>query len=192
MDLGCSPSTNTLPIRRLGLAVGTSKTIQAAWITFPELRVQKAAQTYTRLDEVTYRYASGTFVGELDRRRRGARRRLRGVAADRRRPRAGCDGASSTTGATSGSPGAPVHAFLLSFGVVFVAELGDKSQLMALTFATRYRPLTVLIGITIATAVVHAVSVRSVRFGSPCRRAGSLVPRSRSSASAHGRCAATR
>ncbi len=65
VDLGCSPSTNTLPIRRLGLAVGTSKTIQAAWITFPELRVQKAAQTYTRLDEVTYRYASGTFVGEL-------------------------------------------------------------------------------------------------------------------------------
>ena len=27
----------------------------------------------------------------------------------------------------------------VSFGVIFVAELGDKSQLMALTFATRYR-----------------------------------------------------
>jgi putative Ca2+/H+ antiporter (TMEM165/GDT1 family) len=50
-------------------------------------------------------------------------------------------------------------AFAVSFGVVFVAELGDKSQLMALTFATRYRALPVLIGITIATAVVHAVSV---------------------------------
>jgi Ca2+/H+ antiporter, TMEM165/GDT1 family len=52
-----------------------------------------------------------------------------------------------------------VLAFLVSFGVVFVAELGDKSQLMALTFATRYRALPVLIGITLATAVVHAVSV---------------------------------
>jgi putative Ca2+/H+ antiporter (TMEM165/GDT1 family)/protein-S-isoprenylcysteine O-methyltransferase Ste14 len=50
-------------------------------------------------------------------------------------------------------------AFAVSFGVVFVAELGDKSQLMALTFATRYRALPVLIGITIATTVVHAVSV---------------------------------
>ncbi|MDT7579187.1 MAG: Ca2+/H+ antiporter, family [Pseudonocardiales bacterium] len=50
-------------------------------------------------------------------------------------------------------------AFAVSFGVVFVAELGDKSQLMALTFATRYRALPVLIGITLATAVVHAVSV---------------------------------
>lgn len=52
----------------------------------------------------------------------------------------------------------------LSFAVIFVAELGDKSQLMAMTFATRYRAMPVLIGITIATSVVHAVSV-GVGFG---------------------------
>lgn len=50
-------------------------------------------------------------------------------------------------------------ALVVSFGVIFVAELGDKSQLMALTFATRFRPLPVLIGITIATAIVHLASV---------------------------------
>ena len=50
-------------------------------------------------------------------------------------------------------------AFLISLGVIFVAELGDKSQLMALAFATRYRPLPVLLGITAATALVHLVSV---------------------------------
>lgn len=50
-------------------------------------------------------------------------------------------------------------ALALSFAVIFVAELGDKSQLMALTFATRYRALPVLIGISVSTAVVHAVSV---------------------------------
>lgn len=50
-------------------------------------------------------------------------------------------------------------AFLVSFGVIFLAELGDKSQLMALTFATRYRTVPVLIGITVATALVHLVSV---------------------------------
>ena len=65
IDLGCSPSTNTLPIRRLRLAIGASHTIQAAWIRFPELEVVKAAQTYTRLHEFTYRYASGTFEAEL-------------------------------------------------------------------------------------------------------------------------------
>jgi hypothetical protein len=65
IDLGCSPSTNTLPIRRLRLAIGASETIQAAWLRFPELTVVKAAQTYTRLDEFTWRYASGTFEAEL-------------------------------------------------------------------------------------------------------------------------------
>ena len=65
VDLGCSPSTNTLPIRRLALGIGKSKTIQAAWVRFPELTVVKAAQTYTRLDEFTYQYASGDFAAEL-------------------------------------------------------------------------------------------------------------------------------
>ncbi len=65
VDLDCSPSTNTLPVRRLRLAIGASKKIQAAWVRFPELTVVKAAQTYTRLDESTYRYASGEFEAEL-------------------------------------------------------------------------------------------------------------------------------
>ena len=50
-------------------------------------------------------------------------------------------------------------AVLLSFGVIFVAELGDKSQLMAMTFALRYRWWVVLGGITAATAAVHLISV---------------------------------
>ncbi len=52
-----------------------------------------------------------------------------------------------------------MDAFLLSFAVIFVAELGDKSQLMALTFATRFPAMSVLIAITIATAIVHLGSV---------------------------------
>ena len=52
-----------------------------------------------------------------------------------------------------------LSSFLLSFGIIFVAELGDKSQLMAMTFAARYRPLVILAAITAATAVVHLVSV---------------------------------
>ena len=52
-----------------------------------------------------------------------------------------------------------MEALWLSFAVIFVAELGDKSQLMALTFATRYKAWHVLVGITAATALVHAISV---------------------------------
>jgi len=52
-----------------------------------------------------------------------------------------------------------LYAFWLSTVVIFVAELGDKSQLMAMTFATRYRARDVLLGITVATAIVHLASV---------------------------------
>ncbi|HET6563346.1 MAG TPA: TMEM165/GDT1 family protein [Marmoricola sp.] len=52
-----------------------------------------------------------------------------------------------------------MSAFLLSTAVIFVAELGDKSQLMAMTFAARYRARDVLIGITVATLIVHLASV---------------------------------
>jgi uncharacterized protein len=65
LDLGCSPATNTLPIHRLHLGVGTAKTIAAAWLRFPELDVLKASQTYERLDEFTYRYSTPTFAAEL-------------------------------------------------------------------------------------------------------------------------------
>ncbi|NED53046.1 TMEM165/GDT1 family protein, partial [Micromonospora aurantiaca] len=36
---------------------------------------------------------------------------------------------------------------------------GDKSQLMAMTFATRFRAWHGLVGITAATAIVHLASV---------------------------------
>ena len=52
-----------------------------------------------------------------------------------------------------------LSALILSFGVIFVAEFGDKSQLMALAFAARYKAWPVLLGISIATAVTHAISV---------------------------------
>ncbi|SBS72612.1 conserved membrane hypothetical protein [uncultured Mycobacterium sp.] len=50
-------------------------------------------------------------------------------------------------------------ALFLSFAVIFVAELGDKSQLMAMTFALRHRWWVVLSGITVATTAVHLISV---------------------------------
>lgn len=52
-----------------------------------------------------------------------------------------------------------LEAFLVSTAIIFVAELGDKSQLMAMTFAARYRARDVIIAITAATAVVHLASV---------------------------------
>src|SRR4051812_35456736 len=84
-------------------------------------------------------------------------------------------------------------AFLLSFGVIFVAELGDKSQLMALAFAARYKALPILVGIAIATALVHAfsVAVGAVLGVALPARAIKLVAGVAFFALRRGRCAAT-
>jgi Ca2+/H+ antiporter, TMEM165/GDT1 family len=48
--------------------------------------------------------------------------------------------------------------FLASALMIFLAELGDKTQLVALTLATRYNTRVVLAGITAATLLVHIFS----------------------------------
>jgi putative Ca2+/H+ antiporter (TMEM165/GDT1 family) len=48
---------------------------------------------------------------------------------------------------------------LVAAAVVFVAELGDKTQLLAMSLATRYRPLPVLAGIAIAEAATNLLAV---------------------------------
>lgn len=68
IDLGWSPSTKPLPIRRLGLENGqTSGEFIAAWVRFPELTLQPLLQEYLRLEDRKYRYSSrgGAFVAEL-------------------------------------------------------------------------------------------------------------------------------
>jgi putative Ca2+/H+ antiporter (TMEM165/GDT1 family) len=50
-------------------------------------------------------------------------------------------------------------AFWVSLLFVFVAELGDKTQLVALAFATRYSARLVLAAVTVATLLVHLLSV---------------------------------
>jgi uncharacterized protein len=65
VDLGFSPSTNTLPIRRLGLEVGESAKVAAVWLRWPELTVERLEQRYERLAPDRYRYSSGRFSAEL-------------------------------------------------------------------------------------------------------------------------------
>jgi len=55
-------------------------------------------------------------------------------------------------------------ATLLTLGVVFLAELGDRSQLITMTYALRYRWWVVLTGVTIAAFTVHGVSVTIGHF----------------------------
>ena len=66
VDLAVTPATNTLAIRRLNLQVGSSASIIAAWVKFPDLTVQPLSQRYTRVAQNTYRYESNTgFSAEI-------------------------------------------------------------------------------------------------------------------------------
>lgn len=51
------------------------------------------------------------------------------------------------------------YAFWFSMFMVFIAELGDKTQLVALCMAVRYNARTVLAGVFCATFVIHLFSV---------------------------------
>jgi hypothetical protein len=68
VDLGFSPVTNTLPIRRLEPAIGEAVAVTAAWVRFPELTIEPLSQRYLRLAERRYRYGSagGAFVAEIE------------------------------------------------------------------------------------------------------------------------------
>ncbi|NMO20447.1 putative glycolipid-binding domain-containing protein [Pyxidicoccus fallax] len=68
IDLAFTPSTNTLPIRRLALDVGKGSDVTAAWVRMPDLSLVTLPQRYTRLTQSRYRYESngGSFVAEVE------------------------------------------------------------------------------------------------------------------------------
>jgi Ca2+/H+ antiporter, TMEM165/GDT1 family len=55
-------------------------------------------------------------------------------------------------------------AFVASLMFVVLAEMGDKTQLLAMAFATRYRPHKVLIAVFLATLANHSLAVVAGHF----------------------------
>ena len=52
-----------------------------------------------------------------------------------------------------------VGAAAIAFGAIFIAEFGDKSQLLILAFATRYAARPVILGVILAAAIIQGASV---------------------------------
>jgi uncharacterized protein len=66
VDLGWTPATNTIPLRRLATGrAGEQFEIRAAWVRFPELDIQANEQRYTRLTTNQWRYQSGPYDYEF-------------------------------------------------------------------------------------------------------------------------------
>ena len=67
VDLEASPVTNTLPIRRTNMRVGSKVDLTVAWVRFPSLRVEPFQQGYERMSKSRYVYKSSTgFRAEIE------------------------------------------------------------------------------------------------------------------------------
>lgn len=68
VDLNFTPMTNALPIRRLNLTVGERATVLAAWLRFPDFRLELLEQVYERSSPMIYHYESGggNFTSEIE------------------------------------------------------------------------------------------------------------------------------
>lgn len=58
IDLGFTPATNTLPIRRLAIEIGEEEKVEAAWLKLPELELVPLVQYYRRVTADQYFYRS--------------------------------------------------------------------------------------------------------------------------------------
>ncbi|MFA5362943.1 MAG: TMEM165/GDT1 family protein [Candidatus Omnitrophota bacterium] len=55
-------------------------------------------------------------------------------------------------------------AFIAAFMFVILAEMGDKTQLLAMAFAARYNPYKVLLAVFLATVLNHSLAVAVGHF----------------------------
>jgi uncharacterized protein len=61
LDLGFTPATNLIAIRRLALKVGQRAEAPAAYLAFPKMRLEMLEQTYHRTGRTTFEYTAPHF-----------------------------------------------------------------------------------------------------------------------------------
>ena len=52
-----------------------------------------------------------------------------------------------------------IYPFLIAFSLVFVSELGDKTQLLVLTFSQKDRAFKILLGVAIGSFFSHGIAI---------------------------------
>lgn len=52
-----------------------------------------------------------------------------------------------------------IYAIFIAFIMVFLSELGDKTQLLVLSFSTKQKTLTILLGVALGSFLSHGVAI---------------------------------
>ena len=63
IDLGFTPATNMVAIRRLGLRVGQEAEAPAAWLNYKTMRLATLAQKYLRIDKTMEKRGRESLFG---------------------------------------------------------------------------------------------------------------------------------
>lgn len=66
VDIWPTPLTNSLPLWRSELAIGTPQRFAMAWINADDMSIRRSEQIYTRLDATHVRYQSADFERVLE------------------------------------------------------------------------------------------------------------------------------
>lgn len=52
-----------------------------------------------------------------------------------------------------------IYPFIIAFTLVFISELGDKTQLLALSFSSKLKTTTILLGVAIGSLLSHGIAI---------------------------------
>ena len=52
-----------------------------------------------------------------------------------------------------------IYPFLIAFTLVFISEFGDKTQLIALSFSSKLKTRTILIGVALGSLLSHGIAI---------------------------------
>ena len=65
-----------------------------------------------------------------------------------------------------------IYPFLISFALIFFSELGDKTQILVLSFSTKKKATHILLGVALGSLLIHGVAII---FGSSVANLGNDV-----------------
>ena len=52
-----------------------------------------------------------------------------------------------------------IYPFIIAFTLVFMSELGDKTQLLALSFSSKLKTSTILLGVALGSLFSHGIAI---------------------------------
>ena len=57
-----------------------------------------------------------------------------------------------------------IYPLIIAFILVFISELGDKTQILVLSFSSKLRSTTILLGVALGSLLSHGIAINYIHF----------------------------